>query len=92
VLSEEGSDLGSCDLTSQKRDVGTRFLSPANSALRLAPKSVRAIAQLHSLIAIKRNAEPRVVVIGEFEPDRLDWLAVGREHNQMPYLKVQTVD
>jgi hypothetical protein len=53
-----------------------RDLSPTSPSFRLAPKCILPVPQLHSLIAIEINAESRIIVFGEFEPERLDSLAV----------------
>jgi hypothetical protein len=66
-------------------------LSPTIPVLDSAPIGVGPISQLHPLIAVEGHAEPGIVVLGEFEPEGLDSLAVGCEYHKMTLLQIQAV-
>jgi hypothetical protein len=51
-------------------------LMPTVLVLYLAPEGDRAISQLHPLIAVEGHAELSIIVLGEFESEGLDSLAV----------------
>jgi hypothetical protein len=51
-------------------------LSPTIRVFDSTPIGVGPISQLHPLIAVEGHAEPSIIVLGEFEPERLDSLAV----------------
>ena len=53
----------------------SRF-SPTAPILHLAPKGIRAIPQLYPFITIEIHAQLRIMIVGEFKPERLDSLPI----------------
>jgi len=51
-------------------------LSPTIPVFDSAPIRVAPISQLHSLITVEIHTEPSTIVLGEFEPEGLDSLAI----------------
>ncbi len=63
-------------------------LSPTIPVLGFTPKGVRSIPKLHSLVAVKIDAEPLVILSGELEAEGLDSLTIGCKYHKMLLLQV----